>query len=149
MLRGVAIRTGRAKKQVEVPVEGVFDRVEATGAEDFESALVGRPDANVVYRLVRPAMLDDKVGPTVDGQRIELPDIEAVFNAAGFVGEIELEGLPFQVYNRNQHGNVHRGGVRRRMGLSYESGARVSPEWRRVGSVHRERQRRFGNLRLG
>src|SRR5271168_280091 len=109
MLGSVAIRAGWAKKQVEVPVEGVFDGVEAAGAEGLEAAFIGCADSNIVYGFIRAAMLDDKIGAAVNGERIELADIEAVFNAAGLVGEIELEGLPFQVYNRNQHDSVHRG----------------------------------------
>jgi hypothetical protein len=148
MLRSVAIGTGWAKKQVEVPVEGMFDRVEATGAEDLKAAFVACANADVVDRLIGAAMLDDQVSAAVDGQWIELADIEAVFNAAGFVGEIELEGLPFQVYNRNQHGNVHRGGVRRRM----VSPVNLELDYHLNGgeqAVASREARRFGNLRLG
>jgi hypothetical protein len=109
MLGSVAIGAGWAKKQVEALVEGVFDGVEAAGAEDLKAAFIGRTDTDIVDRLVRPAVLDDEVGTAVDGERLKLADIEAVFYAARFVGEIELEGLPFEVDNCNQHGSVPRG----------------------------------------
>jgi hypothetical protein len=109
MLGSVAIGASWAKKQVELLVERMFHGVEAAGAENLKAAFIGRTDPDVVDCVVRPAVLDDEVGTAVDGEGLKLVDIETVFNAAGFVGEVELEGLPFEVDNCNQHGSVPRG----------------------------------------
>src|SRR5277367_6063360 len=88
----------------------MFDRVEAAGAEDLKAAFIGRADANVLDGFIWPAVLDDKVGAAIDGERHELTDVESVFNAARLAGKIKFEGLPFQIYNCDQHGSVPRGG---------------------------------------
>ena len=118
MLRSAAIGPGRSKKQVELAGERVLDGVEATRAEGLEAPLIGGADPNIVDQLARTAVLDNEVGPAVDYQRVQLADIESVFNTAGFKGQIELDRFPFQVNNGNQHGRCHRDATRRRLDLS-------------------------------
>ena len=101
MLRSVAIGPGWAKKQVEVAVEGVFDRIETSGAEGLKTAFIVGANPDVVDGLVWSAVLDDEVGAPVDSERIELADIKTVLDDAGLVAEVELDGFPFQISNCN------------------------------------------------
>jgi hypothetical protein len=77
MLRSVAIGPGWAKKAGRSGRRGgVFDRIETSGAEGLKTAFIVGANPDVVDGLVRSAVLDDEVGAPVDGERIELADIE-------------------------------------------------------------------------
>jgi hypothetical protein len=62
VFRAVYIDTGGPEKQVEVFIQPMGHRIEASGARHLEVALVGRAQANVVNLIVGPAMLGEEVG---------------------------------------------------------------------------------------
>jgi hypothetical protein len=126
MLGSLAIGPGRPKKQVELTGKWMLDGVETPGAEDLEAAVVVRTHANIIDQLPRPAMLYDQVGTAVDGERVELANVESILDAAGRKGQIELYGFTFQINDGQKHGRGHRR-MPRRVGLSYGYGFRLSP----------------------
>ena len=86
MLRSVTVGTDWAKKQVELARQWMLDGLQASRTQDLKAAFVSRPNPHIIYQLIWATVFDNQIGASVDSQLIELPDIGAVFDAAGFKG---------------------------------------------------------------
>jgi hypothetical protein len=107
VLAGTGVDPEGAEDEVEIPLQGLRDRLYTPRAEDLEVALVMRAKADVLNLRVRPAllaaMLDDQVGLTLYRQRRDLPYVIAVVEDSGSEGLVDLEGLVEELYGSNEH----------------------------------------------
>jgi hypothetical protein len=93
VLSGDGISAFGAENEVKIALEGGWDGFDAAGAEDFEVALVGGADADVVDVGVGGAVLHEEIGLAFDGEWAHLMDVRGVFESAGGDGFVELEGF--------------------------------------------------------
>ena len=91
----VVVGAGWAEDEVESAGDGGGDGVDAAGAEDFEVAVVGGAEADVVDVTARAAALDDEVGLAFDGKGAYLAEVGGVVEGAGGDGFVEVERLVY------------------------------------------------------
>ena len=103
VLSRLIVDASGTKNEVEVAGKGLLDGFDAPGAEELEAAIEVSAEADVVDKILWPAVFDDEDGLAFELERPYLVDVRGVVDRAGGEGFVQWEGFVDELCGRDEH----------------------------------------------